>query len=159
LPKTVDGLIFHGPLRGKLQDSTVLRNLKDNVIAKLKSKYPTPPGELGFEHGKVRSMRHYFYSESFRNGAGVGHRDSKMVAHYRHLRPDDSKKLMSSTRLLDLNPGQSETDFRSLFLCGPRFSEHSRSNSRMREIPEAHLAKGLRRQWFRCTTLGDSSGR
>lgn len=61
-------------------------------------------------------MRHYFCSESFRNGASeaqllewLGHRDSKMVAHYRHLRPDDSKKLMSSMRLLDLNPGQSET--------------------------------------------------
>jgi integrase len=116
LPKTVDGLIFHGPLGSKLQDSTVLRNLKDNVIDKLKSKYPTPPGELGFEHGKVHSMRHYFCSESFRNGATeaqllewLGHRDSKMVAHYRRLRPDDSKKLMSSMRLLDLNPGQSET--------------------------------------------------
>ncbi|QDU26737.1 Tyrosine recombinase XerD [Anatilimnocola aggregata] len=116
LSKTLDGLIFHGPLGSKLQDSTVLRNLKDYVIENLKSKYPTPPGEIGFEHGRVHSLRHYFCSESFRNGATeaqllewLGHRDSKMVAHYRHLRPDDSKKLMSSMRLLDLNPGQSET--------------------------------------------------
>lgn len=116
LPKTADGLIFHGPIGGKLHDSTVLQKLKNEVIKKLKSKYPTPPGELGFEHGRVHSMRHYFCSESFRNGATeaqllewLGHRDSKMVAHYRHLRPDDSKKLMSSMRLLDLNPGQSET--------------------------------------------------
>ncbi|WP_254510223.1 tyrosine-type recombinase/integrase [Anatilimnocola floriformis] len=116
LSKTVDGLIFHGPLGLKLQDSTVLRNLVDNVIEKLKSKYPTPAGEIGFEHGRVHSMRHYFCSESFRNGATeaqllewLGHRDSKMVAHYRHLRPDDSKRLMSSMRLLDLSSGQDKT--------------------------------------------------
>jgi integrase len=110
LERKPDGLIFHGPQGKKLCDSSVRANLVDRVIEKLKAKFPTPPGEIGFEHGRVHSIRHYFCSESFRNGATeaqllewLGHRDSKMVAHYRHLRADDSKRLMRGMRLLDLN--------------------------------------------------------
>lgn len=74
----------------------------------LKKEFPTPPGEIGFEHGCLHSFRHFFVSECFRQGATesqimdwVGHKDSKIVALYRHLRPEDSLKQMSQISFID----------------------------------------------------------
>lgn len=96
-----DGRLLHGPRGGRLKPDTVRNILIRDVIEPLKKRFPTPEGEIGFEHGRVHSFRHYFVSQAFRNGVSegeimdwVGHRDSKMVAHYRHLRNDDSQRKM-----------------------------------------------------------------
>jgi integrase len=67
------------------------------LIDPLKKTFPTPPGEVGFEHGRLHRLRHYFCSQAFLGGAsegeireGLGHADFKMVEHYRHLRSDDA---------------------------------------------------------------------
>lgn len=107
LPKHPDGRIFHGPLGGKLKPDTVRNVLMRDVIEPLKKNFPTPPGEIGFEHGRVHSFRHYFCSQAFLNGAAeadikewLGHRDSKMVAHYRHLRSEDSQQKIQRIEFL-----------------------------------------------------------
>ncbi len=114
LPRHVDGRLLHGPRGAKLKPSRVLKVLLRDVIAPLKERFPTPPGEIGFEHGRVHSFRHFFVSEAFRQGATdgevmewVGHRDSKMVAHYRHLRKADSHRRMEQ---IDFLGGDHRTD-------------------------------------------------
>ena len=76
--------------------------LKTQIIAPLKERFPTPPGETGFEHGVIHSFRHFFASEAFREGETepqvlewLGDRDSEMIKIYRHLRPDDGKQKMN----------------------------------------------------------------
>jgi integrase len=109
LPNHSDGRLLHGPRGGRLRSKTVLDVLKRDVITPLIGKFPTPEGEIGFKHGVVHSFRHYFVSEAFRQGATeseimewVGHRDSKMVARYRHLRRDDCRQRMEQLRFFDL---------------------------------------------------------
>jgi integrase len=121
LPRHVDGRLLHGPRGAKLKPSRVLKVLLRDVIAQLKERFPTPPGEIGFEHGRVHSFRHYFVSEAFRQGATegevmqwVGHRDSKMVAHYRHLRREDSHRRMEQIDFVsdpapNIDPAKSRT--------------------------------------------------
>jgi integrase len=96
-----DGIVFHGRLGGRLKPSKVLKALIAKVIEPLTEEFPSPAGEIGFQHGRVHSLRHYFVSESFRQGATeaqimewVGHRSSEMVRLYRHLRADDSQRKM-----------------------------------------------------------------
>ena len=103
----LDGRLLHGPLGGKLKPDTVRRILVRDVLEPLKSQFPTPKGEIGFEHGRLHSFRHYFVSQAFLNGASegeimewVGHKDSKMVAHYRHLRNEDSQRKMQQMNFL-----------------------------------------------------------
>jgi integrase len=102
-----DGRIFHGPLGGALKPDTVRNVFIRDVIESLKLKFPTPPGEIGFEHGRIHSFRHYFCSQAFLSGAAaadiqewLGHQDSKMVAHYRHLRPEDSQRKVEAINFL-----------------------------------------------------------
>lgn len=97
--KHADGRIFHGPRGGILKPDTVRNIFLRDIIEPLKAKFPTPPGEIGFEHGRLHSFRHYFCSQAFRDGvseaelmAWLGWRDSKMVAHYRHLRREDGQR-------------------------------------------------------------------
>lgn len=99
MQRHADGRIFHGPRGGLLKPDTVLKTFKEEVIEPLKARFPAPPGEIGFEHGRIHSFRHYFCSQAFLSGAAaadiqewLGHQDSKMVAHYRHLRADDSQR-------------------------------------------------------------------
>jgi integrase len=96
-----DGLIFHGPRGGKLKPDVVRTTLLRDVIHPLAPQFPTAPGEIGFESGRVHSFRHYFVSEAFRLGVPeprimewVGHRDSRIVSRYRHLRDDDGQQAM-----------------------------------------------------------------
>ena len=107
LPHHADGLVFHGPQGGRLKPDTVRNALVREVITPLKDKFPTAPGEIGFEHGRLHSFRHYFVSEAFRRGATepwimqwVGHRESRIVARYRHLRDDDAQREMARLDLL-----------------------------------------------------------
>jgi hypothetical protein len=62
----------------------------------------TPPGEIGFEHGRLHRYRHYFVSNAFRRRAtepwkmqSVGHKESRIVARYRRLRDDDGQREMA----------------------------------------------------------------
>lgn len=114
IDKNRDGRIFHGPRGGKLKPDTVRNIFIRNVINLLKEKFPTPENEIGFEHGRLHSFRHYFVSQAFLYGASegeimewVGHRDSKMVSHYRHLRNEDSQRRMQQ---IDFIGNVSESD-------------------------------------------------
>jgi integrase len=74
-----------------------------------------PAGETGFEHGRLHSFRHFFCSQAFLDGASegeirewLGHADSRMVEHYRHLRGDDAQRKMAQIDFLgsqDDRPG------------------------------------------------------
>jgi hypothetical protein len=86
-----------------VKPDTIRSILIRDVIEPLKAGFPTPAGELGFEHGRVHSFRHYFCSKAFIDGATesevkewLGHADSRMVAHYRHLRVEDGQRRMQS---------------------------------------------------------------
>jgi len=103
-----DGRVFHGPRGGLLKPDTVRNILIRELIKPLARKFPTPDGEIGLESGRLHSFRHFFVSESFRQGtteaqimSWVGHKDSKMVARYRQLRSDDSQRMMSQIDFLD----------------------------------------------------------
>ncbi len=96
-----DGRVFHAPRGGKLNPDNVLPIFIRDVIEVLKEQFPTPQGEIGFEHGRLHSFRHYFCSQCFLGGASEGeikewldHADSKMVEHYRHLRNEDAQRKM-----------------------------------------------------------------
>jgi len=102
LARHPDGYVLHALRGGRLLPRNVLQALIDDVIEPLKSKFPTPVGEVGFEHGRLHSLRHYFCSQAFLGGASegeirewLGHADSKMVEHYRHLRSDDAQRKMA----------------------------------------------------------------
>lgn len=101
LPRHQDGLVIRAKNGGKLKDRRVLETLQRKVIRSLVGEFPTPGGEIGFEHGTVHGLRHYFVSEAYRNGATdaelvdwLGHRDSQLLRVYRHLRPEDGRRKM-----------------------------------------------------------------
>jgi hypothetical protein len=59
------------------------------------------PGEIGFPDAVTHSFRHFFVSEAFSAGATesevmswVGHRDSRIVRRYRHLRPSTNNHVL-----------------------------------------------------------------
>lgn len=102
VPHHSDGRVFHGPRSGRLKPDTVRTTFIEHVLKLLKARFPTPAGEIGFEHGRIHSFRHYFCSEAFHGGASeaevrdwLGHRDSKMVSHYRHLRDEDGQRRLA----------------------------------------------------------------
>lgn len=108
-----DGYVVHALRGGRLRPRNVLQALIDDVIEPLKKKFPTPPGEVGFEHGRLHSLRHYFCSQAFLGGASegeirewLGHADSKMVEHYRHLRSDDAQRKMAKIDFLPNSESQ-----------------------------------------------------
>jgi integrase len=63
LPHHADGLVFHGPRDGRLHSRHILAVLQEKVIQPLVERFPTPPGEIGFEHGVVHSFRHFFVAK------------------------------------------------------------------------------------------------
>ena len=92
LPRAADGRVFHSERGGRLRPNNVLHVFIRDVIEKLKGRFLAPSGETGFEHARLHSFRHFFVSQAFLGGASegeirewVGHADSKMVEHYRHL--------------------------------------------------------------------------
>jgi integrase len=121
LPRAADGRVFHSERGGRLRPNNVLHVFIRDVIEKLKGRFPAPSGETGFEHGRLHSFRHFFVSQAFLGGASegeirewVGHADSKMVEHYRHLGQKDAQRRMEQISFVDLDakeqerPGQKE---------------------------------------------------
>lgn len=96
-----DGRVFHGPRGGILSPDVARRTLIKEVLKPLQSKFETPKGEIGFEHGRLHSFRHYFCSTCANRGVPeqvvmrwLGHRDSQMVKHYYHLHDDEAQRQM-----------------------------------------------------------------
>jgi integrase len=56
---TRDGLVFHGPLNGKLKPDTVRTILIREVLNALSKKFPSLPGQTRFRDGRLHSFRHY----------------------------------------------------------------------------------------------------
>lgn len=99
--RRVDGLVFQGPRGAKLKPDTVRNILIREVIEPLKQRFPTPVGEIGFEHGRLHSFRHFFCSTAVNDGMPqallmqwLGHQDSAMVRHYYHLNDAESRQRM-----------------------------------------------------------------
>jgi integrase len=112
-----DGFVFHGPLGGHLKADTVRRILIRDVLQKLKNQFPTPEGQVGFEHGRLHSFRHYFCSVVAQAGTAehtvmswLGHTSSKMVRHYFHLFDAESRRQMDRIDFLGSAGGTSQPD-------------------------------------------------
>ena len=108
LPRLPDGLVLHAAHGGKLRPRNVLEQLRRHAIEPLAEKFLTPPGESGFASATVHGLRHFFCSEAFISGASegdirewLGHADSKMVEHYRHLRSEDAQRKMDQIQFFD----------------------------------------------------------
>lgn len=113
LPRVADGFVFHAARGGRVRTRNVLEQFIQHVIEPLKTTFTTPDGEIGFEHGRLHSFRHFFCSQCFLGGASegeikewLGHADSKMVEHYRHLRSEDARRKMNQIRFLDRADGR-----------------------------------------------------
>lgn len=94
-----DGRALHGPHGGALKADTVRVILIREVIKPLKSRFPTTSGELGFEHGRLHSFRHFFCSACANQGVPermvikwLGHKDSSMLRVYYHMNDDDAQR-------------------------------------------------------------------
>lgn len=110
-----DGRVFRAARGGPLRPNNTLHVFIRDVIEKLKERFPTPTGETGFEHGRLHSFRHFFVSQAFLGGASegeirewVGHADSKMVEHYRHLGRKDALRRMEQISFVDLDANEQE---------------------------------------------------
>lgn len=113
MSRNPDGRVFVGPKKGQLKADVIRNILMREVLTPLKTKFPTPDGEIGFEHGRLHSFRHYFISQAFLGGASegeirswVGHRDSRIIERYRHLRSEDARRKMDRIEFFDLNSSQ-----------------------------------------------------
>jgi integrase len=107
MTRSSDGVVFHGPLSGRVKADTVRRILVRDVLEKLKDQFPTAAGAIGFEHGRLHSFRHYFCSVAAQAGTAeqtvmswLGHSSSKMVRHYFHLHDDESRRQMKRISFL-----------------------------------------------------------
>ena len=85
LEKHPDGRVFHGVRGGPLRPNNTLHMFIDQVIESLKKQFPYMlAGEIGFEHGRLHSFRHFFCSQCFlsgasraRSGSGVSRRQNQ----------------------------------------------------------------------------------
>ena len=108
IPQKADGLVFHGPLGGRLKADTARTTLIRDVLRPLSSRFPTPAGGVGFADGRLHSFRHFFCSLCASQGIPqqvvmrwLGHQDSKLVAHYFHLHDDEARRQMRRVTLGD----------------------------------------------------------
>ena len=115
LPRKPDGRVLHAERGGMLRPRNVLRIFIRDVVEPLTKQFPTPPDEIGFEHGRIHSFRHFFCSQAFLGGASegeikewLGHADSKMVEHYRHLRNEDAQRKMGQIDFMAKKDEQAE---------------------------------------------------
>jgi integrase len=102
-----DGRVFHAPKGGKLHPDNARAILIRDVVEPLTADFPTADGEIGFSAVRFHSLRHYFCSQCFLGGASegeirewMGHRDSKIVELYRHLRREDATRKMHAISFL-----------------------------------------------------------
>ena len=107
IPTTSDGLIFHGPLGGKLKPDTVRRILIRDVLTPLEPTFPSSDDEIGFKDGRLHSFRHYFCSACANSSVPeqllmkwLGHRNSAMVKHYYHVHNEHAQREMSRLNLV-----------------------------------------------------------
>jgi integrase len=110
LTKAADGLIYHGPLGGRLKPDTVRVIFVREVLGPLKEKFPADGDVASFADGRLHSFRHYFCSKCATEGVPervvmdwLGHTDSKMVKHYFHLHNEEAQRQMQR---LDFVGGQ-----------------------------------------------------
>jgi integrase len=115
ITRGMDGRVFHAERGGQLRPRNVLTVFIRDVIEPLAENFPTPDGEIGFEHGRLHSFRHFFVSQAFLGGASegeirewVGHADSKMVEHYRHLGRKDALRRMEQINFVHLDADEQE---------------------------------------------------
>tara|TARA_R110002072_G_C7978872_1_gene535943 strand:+ start:898 stop:2118 length:1221 start_codon:yes stop_codon:yes gene_type:complete len=101
LTRSKHGNVLSGPTGRKIREDRIREKFVDFVIEPLSEEFPTSDGEIGFKHARFHSFRHYFISQAFISGATegeimdwVGHRDSKTVSIYRHLRNEDAQRRM-----------------------------------------------------------------
>jgi integrase len=101
LPHHDDGRVFHGPLGGKIKPDKVRTTLLKHVLEPLQAKFPGQAGQRSLVDGRLHSFRHFFCSKCARDGVDqltvktwLGHRDSRMVAHYYHLHDEDAQRQM-----------------------------------------------------------------
>jgi integrase len=106
MPQHADGYVFHGPLGGRLKADTVRNVLIREVLKPLSVRFPTPEGEVGFKDGRLHSFRHFFCSLCANKNVPqqmvmrwLGHRDSKLVAHYYHLHDEEAQRQMEKIQL------------------------------------------------------------
>ncbi|MFO1004619.1 MAG: site-specific integrase [Planctomycetaceae bacterium] len=99
LPRHSDGQVFHGPLGGQLKQDTARNIFRREVIEPLSDQFRTTRGDIGFKHARFHSFRHFFVSQCTEHGCSegeimtwTGHRDTELVAHYRHLRQEESRR-------------------------------------------------------------------
>jgi integrase len=107
LPRSADGLVFHGPRGGRLKPDTVRRVLIRDVITPLAEQFATAAGGIGFQDGRLHSFRHYFCSTCANSNVPqrvvmrwLGHADSAMVEHYYHLHDDEAQRQMQRLNFL-----------------------------------------------------------
>jgi integrase len=112
MKKSTDGLIYHGPLGGRLKPDTVRAIFVREVLGPLEARFATPPGETGFADGRLHSFRHYFCSRCAAEGIPervvmwwLGHQDSKMISHYFHLFDSEAQRHMKRLDLVGGEPG------------------------------------------------------
>ncbi len=115
LKRTPDGYVFHSQRGCRLRPNNALHTFIEEVIEPLKEQFATPAGEIGFEHARLHSFRHFFCSQAFLGGASegeirewLGHADSKMVEHYRHLRNEDAQRKMKQIDFVGLDDESSK---------------------------------------------------
>jgi integrase len=111
MPRRSDGRVFGGPCGGIAKQDTIRVIFKREVIGPLTEKFATPRGEIGFEHARLHSFRHFFVSQAFLGGASegeirdwVGHRDSRIIERYRHLRNAEARRKMDRIDFLGGEP-------------------------------------------------------
>jgi integrase len=102
-----DGRVFGGPRGGILKPDSVRNILIRDVLNPLKANFLTLPSETGFIDGRLHSFRHYFVSQAFLTGASegeirdwVGHKDSRLIERYRHLRHEEAQEKMRQLSFL-----------------------------------------------------------
>lgn len=89
LERRSHGRVFGGPQGGALDPDRVRTVLVQKVIGPLKERFPTPAGQVGFEHGRLHSFRHFFCSWAASCGVPertvmtwLGHREARMASRY-----------------------------------------------------------------------------
>jgi integrase len=93
------------PNGGRLKPDTVRNILIREVITPLMPKFPDTADGGGVSTARLHSFRHYFCSTAADGGIPeqiimkwLGHKDSRMVRHYYHLREP-----VSQTKMIGLN--------------------------------------------------------
>lgn len=99
-----DGRVFHGPRGGLVKSDKVRRIFVHEVLDPLASRFP----DTRFIEGRFHSFRHYFCSASANEGTSeqvlmrwLGHRHSRMVQRYYHLRGQESLRQISRVKLFE----------------------------------------------------------